>query len=92
MRSSTAISSGKRASPLAMPCVSEATKNPPLRPLAPAPTRSASRTTTSRAGSSALACSAAQSPVKPPPTMQRSAATVPASGGSAARTGNVSSQ
>ena len=37
-----------------MPCVSDATQNPPLRPLAPNPAVSASSRTTSRAGSSVL--------------------------------------
>ena len=49
-RSSTSISSGKCSSPLASPWVSEAAQKPPLRPLAPQPTRSASRTATRRDG------------------------------------------
>ena len=53
---------------------------------------SASSSTTSRPGSSALACRAAQSPVKPPPTMQRSASASPASGASGARAGSESVQ
>ena len=43
-------------------------------------------------GSSAFACSAAQSPVKPAPTMQRSASAGPSSWGSGSRGGSASSQ
>ena len=60
--------------------------------LAPKPIVSASSTTTSRAGSSAFACSAAHRPVNPPPTMHRSASTRPRSGGCGARAGRRSSQ
>ena len=91
-RVSCGISSAKRARPFSIPCVSEPCAKPPLRPLAPNPTVSASRTTTSRPGSSALACRAAQSPVKPPPTMQRSVSPAPASGGRGSRAGRASSQ
>ena len=45
-----AISSAKRALPFSIPCVSEPRAKPPLRPLAPKPTVSASSTTTSRDG------------------------------------------
>ena len=91
-RSSCGISSAKRARPFSIPCVSEPSAKPPLRPLAPKPTVSASSTTTSRPGSSALAWSAAQSPVNPAPTMQRSASAGPSSWGSGSRAGSASSQ
>ncbi len=91
-RSSSSISSPNRASPFSSPWVSEEIAKPPLRPLAPKPIVSASSRTTSRAGSSAFACSAAQSPVKPPPTMQRSASTSPRNGGLGSRAGSAASQ
>ena len=91
-RSSCGISSAKRARPFSIPCVSDPSAKPPFRPLAPMPTVSASRTTTSRPGSSAFAWRAAQSPVNPPPTMQRSASLDPSSGGSGSRGGSASSQ
>jgi hypothetical protein len=72
--------------------VSEAMANPPLRPLAPKPADSASRTTTSRPGSSAFACSAAHSPVNPPPTMHRSASVVSVRTGSGSLAAGVSRQ
>ena len=62
-------------------------RKPPLRPLAPWPSVSPSSTTTSRPGSSALACSAAHSPVKPPPTMHRSASIDPPAAARASRGG-----
>ena len=81
-RSSASISSGKRARPFARPCVSDAMQKPPLRPLAPKPTRLGLEQRRRRApGRRALACSAAHSPVKPPPTMHRSASIVPRKGG-----------
>ena len=80
-RSSCSSSSGNRDRPLPIPWVSEDCRKPPLRPLAPAPHRVASSTTTSRAGSSSFAYSAAHSPVKPPPTMHSSASSAPSSGG-----------
>jgi len=75
-----------------MPCVSEEETKPPLRPLAPKAIVADSSSTTSRAGSWRLACSAAHSPVKPPPTMQRSALVEPLSGGCGSRGGSASSQ
>ena len=66
------------------PCVSEASQNPPLRPLAPQPTRSASSTTTRRDGSVSSSAIAVQSPVNPPPTIATSARLSPEA---AARTG-----
>ena len=75
-----------------MPWVREDSRKPPLRPLAAAPTRSASRILTSRPGSSDLACSAVQSPVKPPPTMQRSVSAPVSGGGSGGRAGSESVQ
>ena len=41
-RTSLPISSGQRDSPFSSPCVSDASANPPLRPLAPQPQRSPS--------------------------------------------------
>ena len=89
---SRSSSSGKCARPLPTPCVSEASTKPPLRPLAAAPTRSPSSSTTSRAGSRCLASSAAQSPVKPPPTIARSACVAPSSGSSGSGASGESSQ
>ena len=45
-RSSRSISSGKWRMPFARPWVSDASQNPPFRPLAPNPTVSGSSTTT----------------------------------------------
>ena len=72
------------------PWVSEASTNPPLRPLAPQPAVSASRTTTSRSGCSRLASSAAHKPVKPPPTIARSASAGPSRGAASAGRGRSS--
>ena len=60
------ISCGQRDSPFSSPCVSDASRNPPFRPLAPQPQRSASSRATSSPRSAAN--SAAHRPVKPPPT------------------------
>ena len=76
-RSSMSISSGKCRSPFARPWVSDAAQKPPLRPLAPQPTRSASRTATRRDGSASSSAMADHSPVNPPPTMATSTRTSP---------------
>ncbi len=73
-------SSGKCRSPLPSPWVSDAAQNPPLRPLAPQPTRSASRITTRRDGSVSSSRIAVHSPVNPPPTIATSAASTPRAG------------
>ena len=89
IRSSSSISSGHRDSPFSSPWVSEASANPPFRPLAPQPQRSPSSSTTSSPGA---AYSAAHSPVKPPPTIARSQRTSPSSGGSGSGAAGESSQ
>ena len=91
-RSSAPTSSGNRSIPLASPCVRLAAQNPPLRPDAAHPQRSASSTSTSRDGSSALASRAAHRPVYPPPTTTRSARAVPTRGGAGSGAAGSSSQ
>ena len=62
------------------------------RPDAPVAMLRASISTTSRAGFSSLACTAAQRPVKPPPTMSRSQRISCASAGSSCGRAGASSQ
>ena len=78
--SSTSISPGKWRSPLPSPWVSDAAQKPPLRPLAPEPTRSASSTTTRSEGSVSSRRIAAHRPVNPPPTIATSTVPWPRSG------------
>ena len=91
-RSIVRISSGKRSTPLRSPCVSEPSRKPPLRPLAPKPTVSCSSSTTSRVGSSSFAWIAAHRPVKPPPTIARSVSVSPASASAGSGASGASSQ
>ena len=86
------ISSGKRESPFASPCVSDESQKPPFRPLAPNAIRSPSRRTTERSGSARSASTAAQSPVSPPPTMARSQSISSSSGSRAGGRSAVASQ
>ncbi len=66
--------------PFGRPCVSDASQNPPLRPLAPNATVSRSSSSTSRSGRSSFAWIAAHRPVNPPPTIARSASVGASSG------------
>ncbi len=75
-----------------MPCVSEETTKPPLRPLAPNATRLGLEQHDVAAGSSVFAASAAHRPVNPPPTMHRSVSVGPLSAGCGSRAGIASSQ
>ena len=63
------------------PWVSDAAQKPPLRPLAPAPTRSASRTATRSDGSVSSSRMAAHRPVNPAPTMATSTTVWPSTAG-----------
>ena len=78
--------------PLARPWVRLASQKPPLRPLAPNATVSASRTTTRNDGSVSVSAIAVQSPVNPAPMIATSAVVVVprASGGSPAGPGSRS--
>ena len=89
-RSRRSSSSGKWRIPFARPCVSDASQKPPLRPLAPYATVSASRTTTRKAGSVSVRAMAVHSPVNPPPTITTSAVVSPARGASKAGPGSRS--
>ena len=79
--SSTSSSSGKWRSPLPSPWVSDAAQNPPLRPLAPQPTCSASSTATRREGSASSSAIAVHSPVNPPPMTATSTRVWPTAAG-----------
>ena len=88
-RSSRSSSSGKWRIPLARPWVRLASQKPPLRPLAPKATVSASSTATRSAGSVSVSAIAVHSPVNPPPTIatSTSSASPASSGGSIAGAG-----
>jgi hypothetical protein len=91
-RSSNSTSSGKWRSPFARPWVSDAWQKPPLRPDAPNPTDSCSRTTTRRLGSVSVRASAVHRPVNPAPMIATSALAAPRSGGCAGPAGDAASQ
>jgi hypothetical protein len=78
--------------PFASPWVRLAAQKPPLRPLAPKPTDSASRTTTRSEGSESVRAIAVHKPVKPAPITTTSARPPEASGGRAGPAGLAASQ
>ena len=79
--------------PFASPWVRLASQNPPLRPLAPNATVSASRTATRSDGSVSVSAIAVHRPVNPPPMIATSTSQAlarPSSGGSAGGPGSRS--
>jgi hypothetical protein len=81
LRSSWSISPGKWRSPLARPWTRLASQKPPLRPLAPNPTKAASTTTMRRVGSVSASRIAVHRPVNPAPTIATSVRSAPRNGG-----------